>query len=511
MQILTPAEAASWIRDGDTITTAGFLSCGVPDVILKAIHDRFAAQSAPKNLSLIFAAGLGDGEKGGLNWLTAPGLLSRVIGGHWSESRRLGEMALAGEIIGYNLPQGVISHLYRAIGTGDPGVVSHVGLGTFVDPRLEGGKVSPDAPDLVQLIELAGQERLFYPSEPIHVAILRGTAADEDGNITVDREALLLDNLGQAIAAHNSGGKVIVQVESLAARGSFRPRDVLIPAGLVDGIVIAPPGAHPQTYGPNYFCPALAGQQRAPQTGHAPMEMGPRKIIARRAAMELPRGGIVNLGIGMPEGVAMVAAEEGILSEATLTTEPGIFGGEPAGGILFGAGVNPHAVFPQYTQFDFYDGGGLDLAVLGLAEIDAEGDVNVSRFGGKLAGCGGFINITQNAKKLIFAGTFTARGLRLGIGAGGIEIAQEGSQPKFCAKVEQVTFSGAVARAKGQPVLIVTERAVFELRADGLWLAEIAPGINLERDILAQMSFTPKMGELREMDARIFAAAPMGL
>lgn len=510
MQLLTPAEAAQWIEDGDTVTIDGFVTTGVPDVILEAIHDRFAAEAHPRDLSLYFCAGLGDGTKGGLNWLTAEGLVRRAIGGHWSESKALGEAAMEGRIEGYNLPLGVISHLYRVTTAGRSGFVTHVGLDTFVDPRREGGKIHPSAPDLVELTEVGGREQLFYPAEPINVAILRGTSADEDGNITFEREALMLDSLMQAMAVHNSGGKVIVQVEFLVASGGLMPRDVMLPAALVDGVVVAPPQGHPQTYD-GYYDPYLAGRLRAPEACDAPMPLCPRKVIARRAAMELPRGGIVNLGIGMPEGVARVAAEEGILAEATLTTEPGIIGGQPSSGIKFGTGVNPQMVVPQYTQFDFYDGGGLDLAVLGLAEIEAGGSVNVSRFGGKLPGCGGFINITQNARKLIFAGTFTAGGLRISIEDGALQIAEEGRLRKFVEAVEQITYSGRVARDKGQPVLVVTERAVFELRAEGLCLTEIAPGVDLERDVLGQMGFAPLIDGPRLMDARIFRQGPMGL
>lgn len=510
-KIVSARDAAALVHSGDTVTTSGFVGAGVPDGLLKALGDRFAEEGHPRDLTLLFAAGQGDGKGRGLDRLAAPGLVRRIVGGHWGLIPKLGARALAGEIEGWNFPQGVISHLYRDIAAGKAGTLTHVGLETFVDPRLEGGKISAAATeDLVEVVTIAGVERLFFKAMPIHVALLRGSTADQRGNITMEREALILDNLAQAMAARNSGGVVIVQVDEVVAGGTLPAREVVIPGTLVDAVVLAPTELHPQTYATQYNR-YYTGRYRAPLDAAAPLPLTDRKVIARRAAFELPVGGVVNLGIGMPEGVAAVAAEEGLLDHVTLTAEPGVIGGQPASGLDFGAAVNTDAIIAQNQQFDFYDGGGLDLACLGMAEVDGIGNVNVSRFGPKLAGSGGFINISQNARHLVFAGTFTAGGLSVCAGGGQLKIAAEGRTPKFGASVEQVTFSGTRAARLGQPVLYVTERCVFRLEPGGLRLIEIAPGIDLQRDILNHMGFPPLLGDVVQMDPRIFTDAPMGL
>jgi propionate CoA-transferase len=511
-KLVSAEEAVEVIQSGDTLATSGFVGIGTPDALLAALEQRFLKCGAPRDLTLMFAAGQGDGKERGLNRLGHEGLLKRVIGGHWGLVPKIGKLAVAGKIEAYNLPQGVISHLYRDIAAGKPGVITKVGLGTFVDPRLDGGKINANTKeDIVELIMLDGEEWLRYRGRPINVAFIRGTTADPAGNITMEREALTLDNLAMAMAAKNSHGVVIAQVERIAARGSLNPRQVQIPGVLVDCIAIAEPAHHCQTYGTPYS-PAFASELRAPIDSLSPRALDARKIIARRCALELPVNGVVNLGIGMPEGVAAVAAEEKLLDHITLTTEPGVIGGIPAGGLDFGAAVNTDALIHQNQQFDFYDGGGLDLACLGMAEADQAGNVNVSRFNGRIAGAGGFINISQNARRVVFAGLFTADGLALQIKDGAVVIEAEGRSRKLKQHVEQITFSGARAAAQGKPVLYVTERCVFRLGKDGLELAEIAPGVDLARDILANMDFAPVMrGKPKLMDARIFQDEPMGL
>lgn len=508
---ISPAAAAALVANGDTVTTSGFVGIGVPETLLKALSARFVETQEPKDITLFFAAGQGDGKDRGLNHLAYEGLLSRVIGGHWGLIPKVGRMAADDQIEAYNLPQGLISQLFRDIAAGKPGTLSKVGLETFVDPRKGGGKLNArTTSDLVRVMNIDEEEFLFYKALPVNVALLRGSSADTAGNVTMENEALIIDNLAQAMAAKNSGGVVIVQVEQVVARGSLNPRGVEIPGALVDAVVLAEPGDHMQTFRTD-FSPAFTGRYRIPAEETGTMFLDARKIIARRAAFELPVNGVVNLGIGMPEGVAAVAGEEKLLDHLILTAEPGIIGGQPASGLDFGAATNTDAVISQNQQFDFYDGGGLDLAVLGMAEVDVEGSVNVSRFGSRLAGAGGFINISQNARKVVFAGTFTSVALDIKIEDGKLAIRSEGRVRKFVDLVEHTTFFGPRSARLGQPVLFVTERCVFRLRSDGLELIEIAPGIDLERDILAQMAFRPIIEDVAEMDARIFLSAKMDL
>ena len=510
-KIVTAVEAVRLIHDGDSVAVEGFMGQCFAEELTLALEQRFLLTGAPRDLGLVFTMAAGNRLGRGLDRLAHEGLLKRAVGGHWGMAPELGKMAVGNEIEAHNLPQGVISQLLRDTAAGKPGLLTRVGLGTFVDPRQGGGKINErTTEDRVELITLGGAEYLFYKALPLDVALLRGTTADPGGNITMEREALIMEALAVATAVHNAGGLVIVQVERVAENGSLSPRDVKIPGILVDCVVISRPEHHWQTFGTPYSA-ALSGELRRVHNPVPPLELTARKVIARRAAMELQPGSVVNLGIGIPEGVANVAAEEHILDYLTLTAEPGAMGGMPTGGLDFGSAVNAQAILDQPSQFDFYDGGGLDIAVLGMAQADRLGNVNVSRFGAKLAGSGGFINISQNAKRLVFAGTFVLPG-RCRVQDGRLVIAGGAVAPKFLGEVEQQTFGGQYAAAAGQPVLYVTERCVFQLTPDGLELTEIAPGVDLEKDVLAHIGFEPIIrGEPKLMDARIFGAGPMGL
>ncbi|WP_280547769.1 malonate decarboxylase subunit alpha [Halomonas sp. 11-S5] len=492
------------IKHDDTVvwSTAGL--SGFAEEVASSLEARFLETGAPRNLTVAHSCGCGDGKDKGMSHLGHEGLVKRLISGHTGQAPRMGDLVLENKIEAYLLPQGVMAHLWRHIAGKKAGVISKVGLGTFVDPRLEGAKANAATSEgLVKLIELEGEEWLMYRTFPVNVAVIRATTADERGNLTLEREAIFLEQLSMAQAARNSGGIVIAQVEYLARAGTLHPQKVKIPADLVDYVVVAKPENHTQTMA-TYFNPALSGDLKMPLGGIKPMPLDPRKVIARRTAMELVPGGVVNLGIGMPEGVASVAAEEGVSDLMTLTTELGTYGGVPASGGDFATAYNAEAIIDHGYQFDFYDGGGLDVCFLGLAQTDHEGNLNVSKFGKKVIGPGGFINISQNARKVVFCGTFTNGG-ELTVTDGRLDIRKEGHRLKFVQQVDQITFSGRYAQQVGKPVLYVTERCVFELIDGEITLTEIAPGIDIQRDIFSAMEFTPKVSpDLKEMPTELF-------
>jgi len=504
-RVITAAQAADLIKDGDTVGLSGFGMACVNEETLASVEQRFLNTGAPRNLTVVHASAVGDRRTKGISHWGHEGLIKRWIGGIAIASPALAKLIQDDKCEAYNLPQGVITQLYREIAAKRPGILTKIGTGTFVDPRVEGARMSPcSVEDIVQVVELAGEEWLFYPSFPINVGLIRGTVADEHGNLTLQKEGLHMEVLPIAQAAHNCGGIVIAQVESLAQAGSLDPNDVKVPGVLVDYIVVSEPANHFQTENTHYN-PSYSGQVRVPISGVVPIPLNARKVIARRCAMELVPHTILNLGVGIPADVGSVVAEEGISDDVVMTTEAGAIGGVPAGLKDFGHAYNPEALVDMHAQFDFYDGGGLDLCVLGLAQTDSQGNVNVSKFGGRVAGAGGFINISQSAKKLIFAGTFTAGGLDVEVAGGELHIRTEGRTRKFLDHVEQITFSGQYATGTRQTVLYVTERAVFELLDGEMTLIEIAPGVDLQTDVLDRMDFAPRVShDLTLMTAGLF-------
>jgi propionate CoA-transferase len=511
-RIVTADEAARIVESGDTILIGGSgAGHAVPDTVIAAVGRRFVAEGAPGKLTTVHPVGLGDRANRGIAHLAHPGCLKRVVCGTLVDSPPVERMAAANEIEAYTLPQGCLSQLTREMAAGRPGLITHVGLDTFIDPRHGGGKQSARAEeDLVELMTVRGKEYLFFKPFHIDVALIRGTTADEDGNVTMEHEAIYGEMLSMAQAARRCGGIVIAQVKRIALRGTLAPKQVKVPGMLVDLIVVDP--EQTQTFF-TVHDPAYAGEMRVPLTSIAPLPFSPRKVVARRAALELFVGAICNLGSGVSTGIASIAAEEKALDDVVLTNEQGLIGGAPATGNEPGAGRNYQAMVDQPYQFDFYDGGGLDLAFLSFAEVDERCNVNVSRFGDRIVGPGGFINISQNAKTIVFSGTFTAGGLQIGWPGGRTEIKREGAEKKFVRAVEQVTYSGPLAASNGQRALYITERAVFRRNEHGrLELFEIAPGVDVDRDILAQMQFKPDVSpRLKDMDARIFRPEPMGL
>ncbi|MEO8133502.1 MAG: CoA-transferase [Betaproteobacteria bacterium] len=511
MEKITADEAAQLVADGDAILISG--SGGghsVPEALLAAVERRFLADGKPLGLTSVSVVGVGDRAALGASHLGHEGLLKRAITSALVDSPALVRLAAEDKIEAYTLPQGVLSQLMRDMAAGRPGLITKTGLHTFVDPRQQGARQSPRTPaDFVEVVTLAGEEWLLFKPVPANVAFLRGTTADEDGNVTMEQEAVFGEMLAMAQATRRAGGIVIVQVKRMAKSGTLPGKDVKIPGILVDFVVVD--AAQRQTYLTDYD-PSYSGELRIPVDHIKPLPFGPRKVIVRRAAMELFPGAICNLGAGVSTGLSTIAAEEGLLDAVYLTNEQGLIGGAPITGRDSGGAQNFAAMIDQPAQFDFYDGGGLDLAFLSFAEVDAEGNVNVSRFGDRIIGCGGFINISQNARCVVFGGTLTAGDLDVVWEEGRTVIRREGRHQKFVRRLEQVCYSAGMARARGLMALFVTERAVFRVGAMGLELIEIAPGLDPERDVIAHMGFRPVVArELREMDARIFQPALMGL
>ncbi|MBT3671056.1 MAG: 3-oxoacid CoA-transferase [Chloroflexi bacterium] len=509
MKIVSFSEAISYIQNDDLILIGG--SGGghaVPEGLIKALQSRFLKENTPQNLTLLHPVGIGDMVDQGVSRLAYPNLLKRIVTGALVNTPAIQEMAKKDEVEAYTLPQGSLSQLMREMASGRPGLLSKVGLHTFVDPRNGGGRQSESAKDdLVKVMEVEGNEWLFYKPYHVDIAFLRGTTADEMGNITMEKEAVFGEMLPMAQATKRGGGVVIVQVERLAKYGTLNPKDVKIPGMLVDLVVVEPDQM--QTYKMSYS-PSYSGELRVPLSEIKVLDLDARKVIARRAAMELFPGAICNLGAGVSTGISNIAAEEGFLDQIVLTNEQGLIGGAPASGSDAGAAMNYDAMIDQPYQFDFYDGGGLDLAFLSFAQVDPNGSVNVSRFGEKIIGIGGFQNIAQNGKKVVFSGTFTAGGLDITWQNGKTLINNEGKFGKFVDQLDQISFNGKFGFESGQEIIFITERAVFTVNEKGMVLSEVAPGIDLGNDILDHMGFKPQIADdLELMDERLFLPGPM--
>lgn len=510
IDLITAEAAADLICTGDILFLGGNGGMGVAEDVLEALEARFIATGEPRDLTLLHTTGIGAVTEKGICRLAHPGLVARVIGGNYGLQLPFMRLITEEQIEAYNFPQGVMAQLCRTLAADQPGVLTHVGLGSYMDPRQDGGRMNRrTTKPLVDLLEIDGREWLLYRVPKPTVALIRGTTADEDGYISMEHEATTREDLSIAQAVYNAGGRVICQVKRLARRGTLHPQLVRIPGFLINHVVLAP--MQKQTYATGYD-PARSGETRLPASAIVPDPLTDRRVIARRAALELRSGDIVNLGVGISAMIPNVAAEEGIEEHITLTVESGVIGGIPGMGREFGSSVNPRAIIDQPYQFDFYDGGGLTRAYLSFAEVDAEGHVNVTRFGGRFDGSGGFIDISQNTRRLVFSGTFTGGGLDVRVDDGRMVLHSEGKFRKFVDRVGQISFNATRARAEGQEVLYVTERAVFRLGDSGIELIEIAPGLRLEEDVLAQMGFRPAIAtDLRQMEPRLFRPGPMGL
>lgn len=510
-------EVAALVHDGDIVGVGGFCGFGAPDTVLRQIGKSYEQTGSPRALTIITPAAAGNGtdEPWGLGAIGADGLIDTILTSVIMLPKNVLRAVNDNKIACYCPPLGYFGQMFRALAAGEPGVLTHVGLNTFCDPRVEGCKMNERARagrDIVELMQVHGQDYLFWPVIPMNVCLLRGTYADEDGNVSCEHEALRTEVVEMANAVHNNGGTVIFQVKKIVRRGQLDPHKIVVHKTAVDYVVLSAPGEHLQGYAIPEYRPELSGEIKVAGRKVAPLRMGVRKLIARRAASFIREGALVNLGLGISEGIALVADEEGVIDDFSVSIETGVLGGTTLTGPLVGAGINTETFYKMADTFDLYHGGGLDQCFLSAAEIDEQGNVNVSKFNGFINGGGGFIDITQNTREVYFSAVFTAGRPQINIADGKVTITQEGAALKFVKRVEQVSFSGPDALAHGKQVTFITERGVFELRQNGITLVEIAPGIDLERDILAHMEFTPNIADdLRLMDPRLFAEGRMGL
>jgi len=515
-KIITAAEAAALVKDCATLAIQGIVCTSIPEELIFALRDRYLNTQTPKNITLFSESGMGDREDSGLNALAIDGLVGKLRCGHLGTAPKMSDKVFENKFPAFLIPQGVNAQMLRAVGGKKLGVITTTGLKTYADPRVEGCKVNQAARDcgeeVVELLSIGGREYLHYKPFNIDICFIRGTSADLKGNVTIEKEAIRFDQLELATATRSCGGAVIVQVERVVEHGTLKPHEVVIPGILIDYIVTAGPENHHQCTVEHSYHPEWCGEARIPVSAINKEPLTERKVIGRRIAYELKKENHVCLGIGTPETVASVAAEEGFFNDLTLSIECGVFGGIPASGLQICCAHNPDAIISQVNTFDLYDGGGIDVAVMGAAEIDKHGNVNVSKFNGRIVGPGGFVNITQGSKNIVFASAFMAGKTDCTIGGGKLAIVREGKNRKFVRQVEQITFSGEYAAETEKNVLYVTERAVFKLVKGGIMLIEIAPGIDLQKDILDQMEFVPLISEnLSAMSSCIFTDKAMEL
>lgn len=517
MKVIRSQEVPALLHSGSTVAVGGFGAYCCPDELLAALETAHAQAGTPDNFTFVTGIGTGNNTDAdiGLNRLRGEGLIGTMIAAHLANCPVIGRMVGDNRFPAFVLPLGVVARLMAATASGEPGVLTHVGKGTFADPQEEAccanQKARESGRKIVEAANIGGKQELFYPAFPVDAALIRATYADEDGNLSFAHEALTGLEMEMAMAAHNSGGLVIAQVEKIVARGSLDPKAVRIHRSVVDYVVVADPVNHRQSYATDAYRAELSGEVRVPAHAIETLPLDVRKVIARRGAMELQPGMVINLGIGIPSGVGSVANEEGI-RDITMSLESGPIGGVPVAGVGFAAAVNPESIASLGDTFYLYDGGGLDMTCLGAAEIDEQGNVNVSSFNGRCTGPGGFINISQSTPKVCFMFAFTAGKTEIHPSEGRLHILQDGKGVKFVPRVQQITFSADYARQTGQQVLYITERCVFRLDEKGLLLTEVAPGVDIQRDILDKMCFRPRVSpELKTMDAKIFCTQPMGL
>ena len=516
-EFINAKEAVDRIENGSTICTIGMTLVSACETILKEMESRFLETGEPNQLTYVHTCGQSDRTAGAVYHMAHEGLTKRIIGGHWGLCPKMMDLISSNKIEAYNLPQGQMANMFHSMALREPGKISKVGIGTFIDPRIEGGKMNDRTKpleDIVDVITIDGEEYLRYREIPIDTLLIRGTYADENGNISTKEEAMVLELLPAVMAVKRFGGQVICQVKQVVKAGSISPKEVVVPGVLVDAVVVCdnPVENHRQTSS-WYYDPTYSGQALAPETRAMPIPLNVRKVIGRRAMMELEPDVVINVGTGIPNDViGAIIEEEGIGEDITITVESGIYGGVPAGGIDFGISKNAQALIPHDRQFEYYNGAGIDYTFMGAGEMDEKGNVNATKMGDKSPGAGGFIDITARAGNVIFCSTFTGKGLKVSFDEEGLHILEEGKIRKMVKSVQQISYNGKIAAQTGQNMVYVTERAVFRLTPEGPMLVEVAKGIDLQKDILEQMDFVPLIAEnLKVTDTRIYLENWSGL